>query len=196
MASAIWVATFVLLCVEVVLCAVMMVPLPRSFWRQISSILKITAVSNVVTFFVRFLILGLALGVFESVQIIRRLQDKAEGSNDMYAALSVSQKKQRMFRAERNLYLAGFCLTLIFVIQRVIQLATENSNLSYEIEKKKKTPITSTQSTSATSSEVQADSNQGENGLLSAVTDRWSRQDGVPAQRKGYTTVTEASSAS
>eukprot|EP00190_Bangiopsis_sp_CCMP1999_P007492 CAMPEP_0198725236 /NCGR_PEP_ID=MMETSP1475-20131203/2581_1 /TAXON_ID= ORGANISM="Unidentified sp., Strain CCMP1999" /NCGR_SAMPLE_ID=MMETSP1475 /ASSEMBLY_ACC=CAM_ASM_001111 /LENGTH=169 /DNA_ID=CAMNT_0044486979 /DNA_START=250 /DNA_END=759 /DNA_ORIENTATION=- len=169
--------------------------MPRSVWRQISSILKITSVSNIITFFVRFLILGLALGVFESLQIIRRLQDKTEGLNDMYAALSVSQKKQRMFRAERNLYLAGFCLTLIFVIQRLIQLAVENSDLSYEIEKKQKS-AKSTQSTASTSETAREESSQGGNGLIGSLKDKWSRQDGVPAQRQGYTAATEASSAS
>lgn len=87
--------------------------------------------------------------------------------NDLYSAMSLSSRKQRIFRAERvriqtlriatawrerinfhtksltsrhhlcyllqNLYLAGFCFALIFIIRRLFQLAAQNADLVDEI---------------------------------------------------------------
>lgn len=46
--------------------------------------------------------------------------------------------KERKFRAERNMYLAGFALTLLFVIGRITQLMQESVELEEETDRVKK----------------------------------------------------------
>jgi hypothetical protein len=50
----------------------------------------------------------------------------------------VSLDKQRITRAERNLYLAGFALTLLFVIARIVELMVDGAVVEDERDAAKK----------------------------------------------------------
>mmetsp|Transcript_28705 Transcript_28705/g.111997 ORF Transcript_28705/g.111997 Transcript_28705/m.111997 type:complete len:87 (+) Transcript_28705:547-807(+) len=45
-----------------------------------------------------------------------------------------SLDRERRFRAQRNLYLAGFALTLLFVIIRLVQMIRSNTSLKEEVQ--------------------------------------------------------------
>jgi len=59
--------------------------------------------------------------------------------------------KQRLFRTERNLYLAGFCLALLFVIGRLLSLMKRNLALRRALKEAeaKSSDVQSTTTTSA-----------------------------------------------
>mmetsp|Transcript_1619 Transcript_1619/g.2491 ORF Transcript_1619/g.2491 Transcript_1619/m.2491 type:complete len:80 (-) Transcript_1619:655-894(-) len=45
-----------------------------------------------------------------------------------------SLDRERRFRAQRNLYLSGFALTLLFVIIRLVQMIRSNIRLTEEVQ--------------------------------------------------------------
>ncbi|KAJ8902154.1 hypothetical protein NDN08_006562 [Rhodosorus marinus] len=177
-----------------------MLPLPHTVWRSISKVLRTSAVDSALTFIVRFLVVGLAIGVFDSVQSIQGLQEQISVTdpNDLYSAMSLSSRKQRIFRAERNLYLAGFCFALIFIIRRLFQLAAKNADLVDEIKiaSQGTRPTTANQQPSsvpATSGTESAPTNTTDQELTEVTpieneTEASSgHEDGVPRQRRGFT---------
>lgn len=67
--------------------------------------------------------------------------------------------KEKEYKTERNLYMAGFALTLIFVIGRMTELMQEHAELEADLEKLRltSTPVdaaTGTQETSTTEIEM------------------------------------------
>jgi Bap31/Bap29 transmembrane region len=103
--------------------------------------------SDVVVFLLLFstsvgIIFVLIAALMESISTVRRLKSRdsreqsGRSSGDMFGDrtnyVEASMEKQRIFRAERNLYLAGFALTLLFVIQRVVELISEGVRTAEE----------------------------------------------------------------
>lgn len=83
--------------------------------------------------FVPFLFIGLALSFalmdcYSSLEFIFSVEKEAGRRHES------SLNKQKEFKAERNMYLAGFALTLIFVIGRLTDLMQEHVELEDECE--------------------------------------------------------------
>mmetsp|Transcript_34957 Transcript_34957/g.138425 ORF Transcript_34957/g.138425 Transcript_34957/m.138425 type:complete len:168 (+) Transcript_34957:285-788(+) len=160
-----------------------------------------SAVESSLTFIVRFLVVGLAIGVFDSIQSIQGLQEQISVTdpNDLYSAMSLSSRKQRIFRAERNLYLAGFCFALIFIIRRLFQLAAQNADLVDEIKvaSGRTRPPTASQLSSSVPAAIsgtetaprtnETDQELTEVAPIENETESSSgHEDGVPRQRRGF----------
>jgi hypothetical protein len=70
-------------------------------------------------------------------RILARLEhEHGGGAADMYSQqherVYHAQDKERKYKSERNMYLAGFSLTLLFVIGRILKLMQESVELEEE----------------------------------------------------------------
>lgn len=142
MASIVWMAVFILLMVELGIVALLVLPLPNFVRRFIAKKIFTYDLAKRVRFTSNFIILGLMLAVSDAVNTLRNLEIKeeshVEGGNAYGDArvgyIDASFDKQRKFRAERNMYLAGFALTLVFVIARLVELMQQVVNKEEEKE--------------------------------------------------------------
>lgn len=140
MASVVWVAVFILLMVELFVTALLVLPLPRILRRFIAKKIFTYDLAKRVRFVSNFIIFGLILAVSDAISTLRHLEQKEEstteggGPDARVGYIGVSFDKQRKFRAERNMYLAGFALTLMFVIARLVELMQEIVNQEEEKE--------------------------------------------------------------
>lgn len=138
MASVVWLSVFILLCVELVITFILVVPLPAVVRRGLVRGIRAIKFGSTVRFAAKWVFLMLAGAVVESVTTLQRLQARerdpagaaaaaaAGGLGDPRAGyVEMSFEKQRKFRAERNLYLSGFALTLLLVIARIVELMQE-----------------------------------------------------------------------
>lgn len=132
MASIVWMSVFCLLCVELVITFILVVPVPASVRRAIVRAIRRINVGPTVKFAVKWIMLMLVGAVIESVTTLQRLTKREQepvnqhpssaGMDARSGYVEMSFEKQRKFRAERNLYLSGFALTLLLVIARIVQL--------------------------------------------------------------------------
>lgn len=109
MATVIWMAVFMLLMVELVIAAILVLPLPRFLRKFIARTIFAYDLGRRVRFISNFIILGLVLAVSDAVNTIRHLElkDEAADSSGSYGDrgagfVNASFDKQRKFRAERN----------------------------------------------------------------------------------------------
>lgn len=142
MASITWMGVFALLLVELVITFVLVVPVPRRVRNVIarSFIFRFHLGGEAVSKALLFLSFALMLALMESYFSVQRMMDKlaAFGEQDLAAGALAHghghyQDKQKLYRAERNMYLAGFALTLLFVIGRLLQLMQESVQLEDEL---------------------------------------------------------------
>lgn len=137
MASVVWLSVFVLLCVELVITFILVVPLPAIVRRGLVRVIRAMNFGPAVRFAMKWVLLMLTGAVVESVTTLQRLSAREKepagsaaaagaGLGDPRAGyVEMSFEKQRKFRAERNLYLSGFALTLLLVIARIVELMQE-----------------------------------------------------------------------
>lgn len=128
--SIVWLSVFILLCIELIILLPLVVPLPNAVRRFLAKKILSFNLAPKIRFLVNFTTLGLIFAVWDAVQQLQHLEGKAKdgGENVMSGDLgstgylSKNMTKSRLFRAERNLYLAGFTLVLLFVIARMVEL--------------------------------------------------------------------------
>lgn len=137
--SVVWLAVFATLCVELVFTAVLVAPLPIVIRNGIARFIYHHKIGDKLSFFLRFATLALMFAVWDSVQDLQRLEKKyapsdsnASGPVDPISGGNASFQqtsfdRQRKFRAERNLYLSGMTLTLLFVIRRLVEMSNESA---------------------------------------------------------------------
>lgn len=141
MASILWMSVFILLCIELVITFVLVVPLPAVVRRGLVRGIRAIKLGPTVKFAIKWVLLMLVGTVVESVTTLQRLtaREKDPAAETASAAaggmgdprggyMELSVLKQRKFRSERNLYLSGFALTLLLVIARIVELMQEGVN--------------------------------------------------------------------
>ena len=144
MASITWTSVFGLLLLELVITAILVVPVPRKIRNFVARkcIFRFHLGDNFskVLWFVAF---ALVFALAESYKSVALLMDKLQTleDQDMLAGAAGHghghghhHDKQRLYKAERNMYLAGFALTLLFVIGRLLQLMQESVELEDQLE--------------------------------------------------------------
>ena len=139
MRSLLWATIYKFLLFELTLTFVLCVPVPRK-WRnwicgKVSSLelkrrLKIPLLTMFCT--LSFALLDAASYLSEASQHQRA---KEHGSNDNNESVFERHlEKERIYKTGRNMYLAGFALTLLFVINRIAELMQEHADLEGELE--------------------------------------------------------------
>ncbi|KAJ8905322.1 hypothetical protein NDN08_001829 [Rhodosorus marinus] len=147
MASPLWLGVYGVLCLELILTLILLVPLPERVEKGMVKILQLPNFISGWTFFVRFLAIALVLAVYDSIRTIKYMESKIlDDPETLTGVMANSLDRERRFRAQRNLYLAGFALTLLFVIIRLVQMIRSNINLREELK-----AISSQQSSTAPS---------------------------------------------
>ena len=143
MASLIWTSVFGFLVLELVLTLILVAPVPRKIRNFIArKIFKFDLVGRLSK---PILFIGLALcaALVDSYvthrRIVSRLEEEHQTglSNYPHDRLFHGYDKERKYKAERNMYLTGFALTLLFVIGRITQLMQENVEMEEETERVK-----------------------------------------------------------
>ena len=141
MKSLIWTGVFILLVVELVVTFILVIPVPRKIRNKIARYIAKFDLGGKIGQASMFLMIALFGALAESIMTVRALQER-EHPTGATMTTSVEQErifhdldKQRIFRAERNMYLAGFTLTLLFVIARISKLMEESVEMEEEHER-------------------------------------------------------------
>lgn len=148
MASIVWMTIFAFLILELVVTLVVCVPVPRNVRNIIArSIFKLNPTDRLGKP-ILFIGIGLSLALVESYlthqRIVHRLLEEQKAGvgtttihhhDWFYPGL---HDKERKYKSERNMYLAGFALTLLFVLGRILVLLQESVELHEETERVKK----------------------------------------------------------
>merc|ERR1712232_1302714 len=118
-----------------------------------------------------FVAIGLVLAFADSYATLERLTRRSlsehNGNNDNHRygggvgaaagdRVLYDLDKQRSYRAQRNIYLTGFALTLLFVINRISQLMQESVEMEEQIHR-----LSATTTISVTSAPASASTSEG-----------------------------------
>ena len=142
MRTLLWTAVWWLLVGELAITSVLVVPVPR----QIRNFIARTFVNRLglgqrLSSLGIFIFIALSGALSESISTVLQIQGKIrEQKSNMMTNVSRndniyenSLSKQQLFRSERNVYLAGFSLTLLLVIIRICKLMQESVELEDEL---------------------------------------------------------------
>lgn len=146
MASIIWTTVWWFLVVELAIVLILVIPVPRKVRNALARPISRLRLGDRFSKFGLFITLGLVFALVESMSSIQALQERQTLEHDLDHAgiggggtehdrIFHDLDKQRKFRAERNMYLAGFSLTLQFVIVRLCQLMQESVESDEEIKR-------------------------------------------------------------
>ena len=172
MASLVWMSIFGFLAAELLLTLILVMPIPlkisarcarfaqkgpvffQSFTKLVSKRMKNPTL---------FIGIGLGLALAESLymhqHILARIQEERRDNNNNRTAGGYGSSyvdyfypgmhdKERKYKSERNIYLAGFALTLLFAIGRIVTLLRESVELHEETERLEKALASSSSSSS------------------------------------------------
>ena len=144
MRSLLWTGVYILLVVELCFTAILVLPIPNKFRNKIVlSVSKLDLKQKLQPLFLGiFIALVVALldtSVFLSNIYSQKQEDyplHSEHHRHDYHNNSIDRHllKEREYKAGRNLYLAAFALTLLFVIGRITELLQEHAELAGKIE--------------------------------------------------------------
>jgi hypothetical protein len=151
MATLIWTSVFLFLLLELVAVFILVVPVPRKIrnfiCRQISKLNLKEHLHFPCLCIGIALAFGLVDGIF-ALQWISKTEKEAHDESmhqehsyfhhhDSESSGGVLREldKQREYKTERNMYLTGFALTLLFVIGRIADLMQEHVELGDEYER-------------------------------------------------------------
>ena len=147
-ASLLWTAVFVFLLLEIGLTMILVAPVPRKIrtfiCRQISK-LNPKQHLHIPLICIGF---GLALTLLDSLSLLQLIFEEERETHDIDSYQHHHEhgggeqqemfrhlEKEKEYRTERNIYLSGFALTLIFVIGRITDLMQEHVELEDNLEK-------------------------------------------------------------
>ena len=161
MASITWTCVFALLIVELIVTILLVLPVPRSIRNAVARrcVFRLH-LGDRFSKGLWFIAVALVLALVESYFNVERLMEKMQllEDQDMMATAGHHPHhhhdldKQKLYKAERNMYLAGFALTLLFVIGRILQLMQESVELEDQL-------------TFATTSDLQLNQSVDNNGV-------------------------------
>lgn len=137
MKSLIWTSVFLLLIIELIVTFILVIPVPRKIRNRIARYIARFDLGDKIGQATMFLMIALFGALAESIMTIQALKDRDHpaGSTVEQERIFHDLDKQRIFRAERNMYLAGFTLTLLFVIARISKLMEESVEMEEEHER-------------------------------------------------------------
>ena len=112
---------------ELIVTLILVIPVPRKIRNAITRQINRLDLGNHLGKVVAFIGIALTLALLESISSVHYILSKEyEHETPERDRIVHDLMKQRKFRSERNIYLAGFALTLLFVIVRILQLMQES----------------------------------------------------------------------
>jgi B-cell receptor-associated protein 31 len=139
MASVVWTTVFIFLIVELLVTFVLVIPVPRFVRNKIARTVFRFNLGDSFAKSIWFVAIALIFALVDCYFHVQRLQEKLLTMEDQDAMTghhhSHHADKQKLYKAERNMYLAGFSLTLLFVIGRITRLMQECVELEDECER-------------------------------------------------------------
>ncbi|KAK4526679.1 hypothetical protein GAYE_SCF26G4595 [Galdieria yellowstonensis] len=138
-----WFSVYLFLCVEIVIVALLVLPLPKKVRRLVLRALATAAHFTNLKKFIHYISLSLFFALVESLTDAYRVQLKLTDQTGALGGVlpntvsfELHSLKQRQFRSQRNFYLAGFSLTLLFVIGKLFELTSRVAVLESQLEPK------------------------------------------------------------
>jgi hypothetical protein len=144
MASFVWTSVFVFLCLELLLTLILVVPVPLRIRNLLAREIFKFHLGDRLKKPIMFVGIALGMALLESYfthqRILARLAEQhgAEALHHGHHNSHYFHDKERKYKSERNMYLAGFALTLLFVLGRITQLMQESVELEAECDRVKK----------------------------------------------------------
>ncbi len=139
MASVLWTSVFIFLCLELGLTLILVIPVPRKIRNWVcreTTKLHLKEKLQPVLWGVG---VALSVALLDCLSLLQFLfQDDTvvrEMSMMHHASGLLAHQKEKEYKTERNIYLAGFALTLLFVIGRITDLMQEHVELEDDLEK-------------------------------------------------------------
>jgi len=165
MRSLLWTSVFLVLMAEIAITFVLVIPVPRK-WRnkiclQVSQLdLKKRLQKPLI-----FLVVGMSLAFLDSLNylfILWKEEDEDVRYRDYRSAEEAHMikhlDKEKAYKAQRNLYLSGFAITLLFAIGRITSLMQEHAELEVDLEKLRQSsspPVDSSTGDNSTGQEIE-----------------------------------------
>lgn len=142
MLSLIWGSIFLFLLAELAVTFVLALPVPRKIRNFITREVFKFHLGDKLRTPVLYIGIALSLALLESFfthrRIVNRMLEEHGVSYYSHDMAFHPLDKERKYKAERNMYLAGFSLTLLFVIGRITTLMQESVELEEETERLQK----------------------------------------------------------
>lgn len=151
MASLLWKSIFAFLAAELIITLLLVVPIPLKITARFVRLARIMPIQRITQFVERlrtpllFIGIGLGMALAESLythqRILARIDEERRGVRFSSSTSYVDyfypgmHDKERKYKSERNIYLSGFALTLLFVIGRIVALLRESVTLHEEAER-------------------------------------------------------------
>ena len=126
---------------ELAITTILVVPVPRKIRNWLARKIKRFHLGDKVAKYAAFIAVALLLALMESVHSLGNIQTRMDHDKKLvdipYEKLRsmMDHHRERKFRGQRNMYLAGFSLTLMFVISRLATLMQESIELEDECER-------------------------------------------------------------
>jgi heme/copper-type cytochrome/quinol oxidase subunit 1 len=144
MASLVWTTIFLFLLLELALTFILVMPVPRKIRNFLAKEIFKFNLGERMRKPILFIGVALSFALVESYVAHQRILARLEQEKDMGIPSQISHDryfhghdKERKYKAERNMYLAGFTLTLLFVIGRITTLMQESVELEEETKRVK-----------------------------------------------------------
>ena len=141
MRSIIWSCVFAFLVFELFVTFILAVPVPRRIRNMIARKINRFHLGENFGKAMWFITTGLLLALAESfnatnqqMEKLRMLEEEDHIVHHHGPGHGHHHEKERLYKAQRNMYLAGFALTLLFIIGRILQLMQESVELEDELE--------------------------------------------------------------
>lgn len=150
MASFLWTSVFIFLCLELGLTLILVIPVPRKIrnwvcrattqWHLKQKLQPVLWGVGVALSVALLDCLSLLQFIFEDDSVVREMSMLNRGVGIGVGGVGtglLAHQKEKEYKTERNMYLAGFALTLLFVIGRITDLMQEHVELEDDLEKVK-----------------------------------------------------------
>mmetsp|Transcript_38664 Transcript_38664/g.59649 ORF Transcript_38664/g.59649 Transcript_38664/m.59649 type:complete len:180 (+) Transcript_38664:92-631(+) len=141
-ASLLWTSVFIFLIMELGLTYVLVMPVPRKIRNWICRETAKLDLKKRLRMPLVCIGFALTLAMFDSLSFLQLIfaEEKEEHDSQIHhhgedALMFRHLEKEKEYRTERNIYLSGFALTLIFVIGRITDLMQEHVDLEDHLEK-------------------------------------------------------------
>uniref|UniRef100_A0A0R3W8C7 Endoplasmic reticulum transmembrane protein n=1 Tax=Taenia asiatica TaxID=60517 RepID=A0A0R3W8C7_TAEAS len=132
--SLFWTITAVCLYTEAGVITLLLMPFISSkIWNSVFKSRIVSRLSSYASFYFNGCLVILGMMVFEAVRQVRyqnHVYQELKSDPSIYKPETESVYLMKLFRAQRNLYISGFCLYLWFVFKRLVTLIADHARVT------------------------------------------------------------------